>query len=264
MPIDNPTGGEALAALPDGLRAELLQCFREIVVNYREHRWEPSELNGGKFSEVVYTILRGYIDGSYPDRAYKPGNFLDAASALAQVDAQRFTRSIRIQIPRVLIALYEVRNNRGVGHIGGDVNPNHMDATAVLSMAKWVMAELVRVFHDTSVETATHVIDLLIEREIPLIWEVGGRKRVLDPSLSLKDQTLLLLYSATGPVNEKELHDWLERRAASTYRKDVLRPLHNQRFIEYDRARQEVHISPLGESHVETNLSLLHGAHTSA
>lgn len=262
--MDNSIGGKALAALPDGLRAELLQCFREIVVNYREHRWEPSELNGGKFSEVVYTILRGYVDGSYPDRANKPRNFPDAASALAQADGQRFSRSIRIQIPRVLIALYEVRNNRGVGHVGGDVDPNHMDATAVLSMAKWVMAELVRVFHDTSVETATHVIDSLVEREFPLIWEVAGRKRVLDPSLSLKDQTLLLLYSATGPVYENDLHEWLERADASTYRKNVLRPLHHQRLIEYDQAAQEVHISPLGESHVETNLSLLHGAHTSS
>ena len=61
----------------------------------------------------------------------------------------------------MLIALCEVRNNRGVGHVGGDVDPNHMDAACVLEMSKWVMSELVRVFHDTSTEDATAAVDSL-------------------------------------------------------------------------------------------------------
>lgn len=251
--------GEALGALPKGLRGELLKCFRQIVSNYRQHRWEPSELNGGKFCEVVYTILKGYIDGSYPQRAKKPANFFDDALALSQADKHQFPRSVRIQIPRTLVALYEMRNNRGVGHVGGDIDPNHMDATAVLSMAKWVMAELVRLFHDTDVDTASETVDALVSREIPMIWEVAGRKRVLDPSISLKNQTLLLLYGSTGPVAERELIEWLERKNVGTYRKDVLRPLHKQRLIEYDQPGGKVHLSPVGEQHAEENLPVLTG-----
>jgi len=47
----------------------------------------------------------------------------------------------------MLIAQYEIRNNRGVGHVGGDVDQNHMDAKIVVEMAKWTIAELIRLFH---------------------------------------------------------------------------------------------------------------------
>src|SRR6267154_5938231 len=134
---------KALGGLPPTLRAELLSALGEIVRNYREHRWEPSELNGGKLCEIVYTILRGHVDGSIPPHGTKPGNMVDSCRALEKADAKRFSRSVRIQIPRVLVALYEVRNNRGVGHVGGDVNPNAMDARLVLESSKWLVAELV-------------------------------------------------------------------------------------------------------------------------
>jgi len=63
----------------------------------------------------------------------------------------RVPRSFQILIPRLLPALYEIRNNRGVGHVGGDVDPNYMDATMVVGAVKWIMGELTRVFHSVSV-----------------------------------------------------------------------------------------------------------------
>ena len=53
-----------LGALPAGLRDELVRALNQIVRNYRENRWEPAELNGGKLCEVTYSILRGYVDGN--------------------------------------------------------------------------------------------------------------------------------------------------------------------------------------------------------
>jgi hypothetical protein len=133
------TPGAALPAvfgtLPVSLRDELLKAFGEIVKNFRERRWEPAELNGGKLCEVVHGILRGYIDGEYPTRAKKPKNMVDACRQLEQ-DGASAPRSIQIQIPRMLVALYEIRNNRNVGLVGGDVDPNHMDAVCVLQMSK--------------------------------------------------------------------------------------------------------------------------------
>jgi hypothetical protein len=83
---------------------------------------------------------------------------VDACKALEKAP-QTLPRSIRIQIPRMLVALYEIRNNRGVGHVGGDVNPNHMDAVAVLAMSKWLVAELIRVLHDVDTQTATDLVE---------------------------------------------------------------------------------------------------------
>jgi hypothetical protein len=239
-------------ALPTTLRDQLLVAFGEIVKNFRERRWEPAELNGGKLSEVVYSILKGYADGKYPASAKKPKNMVAACQKL-ETEAAGAPRSIRIQIPRMLIALYEIRNNR-IGHLGGDVDPNHMDAVCVLQMAKWIVADLVRVLHNVDTDTATEIVDSLVERETPLIWEVNGRKRVLDTSVKMKDKTFLLLHASNERVTDRELVSWLEHSNASVYRRDVLRPAHRARYIEYDESDGTVQLSPRGIEYVEENL----------
>src|SRR5204863_9870155 len=125
-------------------------------------------------------------------------------------------------------------NNRGVGHVGGDVNPNAMDARVVLESSKWIMAELVRVFHDLDTIEAVNVVDALVERTVPIVWEVGARRRVLDTNLLMKAKTLRLLYSVGRPVAESELLSWVEPSNASAYRREVLRKAHRERLIEYD------------------------------
>jgi hypothetical protein len=154
----------------------------------------------------------------------------------------------------MLIALYEIRNNRGVGHVGGDVDPNHMDAICVLEMSKWVLGELVRIFHAVSTEEAAHAVDAIVERTLPIIWEVGGKLRVLEPNMSMTDKTLVLLYHSSGPVAEGHLLTWVEHSNASVFRRDVLRPAHKKKLLEYDSESHTVQISPRGSDHVETSI----------
>jgi hypothetical protein len=235
---------DVFSDLPKRLRSELLEAFGKIVQNYRENRWEPSELNGGKLCEVVYSIIKGIGDGAYPSRATKPTNIVDACRKLEHVST--VPRSVQVLIPRLLPALYEVRNNRGVGHTGGEVDPNHMDAVLVLQMSKWIMAELVRLLHHRPVDEAAEIVEALVEREIPLLWSVNDKLRVLDTSLTMKDKTLILLHSKTGPMGERELVDFLEHSNPSAFRRDVLRAAHKKRLIEYDQDAQSVTVSPLG------------------
>lgn len=249
-------GNTVLTGIPSGLRTPLLQAFEAIVRNYRESRWEPAELNGGKLCEIVYTILRGRIDGSFAPRPAKPKNMVDACKTLENADAKAYSRSIRIHIPRTLVALYEVRNNRGVGHAGGDVDPNHMDAVFVLQASKWIMAELVRVFHEVDTMEASKVVDTLTSRTLPLIWEVGNNKRVLNTELSMKDKALALLYSSKEPVSESDLFKWVEHSNPSVFRRDVLTKAHKAKLVEYDKAAKTVQLSPLGIKYVEEKVSL--------
>jgi hypothetical protein len=244
----------AFGVLPNTLRDELLSCFNEILKNYREGRWEPSELNGGKLCEVVYTILKGFVDsGSYPMAASKPNNMVDACRALEQAPSA-IPRSVRIQIPRVIVALYEVRNNRGVGHVGGDVNPNQMDATLVVAMSKWLMAELVRLFHDLTPSGAEAIVEALTERILPIVWVAGDILRVLDPKMPVRDQVLVLLYHTGQPVEVSDLLKWTEYSNPSKFRNDLLRKAHRDRLIEFNELQQSVRLSPKGIKLVETDL----------
>jgi hypothetical protein len=192
---------DAFNALPPTLVADLLDAFQQVLKNYAEHRWEPSELNGGKLCEAAYTILVGYFAGTYEQRAHKPR---DMVAACRNLEKEQGQRSARIQIPRMIVALYEIRNNRGVGHAGGDVDPNHMDATAVVYMSKWVVAELVRLLHGLTTDEATDLVDALVEREVALVWRSGDKRRVLATGLSLRKGTLLLL-SGVAEARESDV-----------------------------------------------------------
>src|SRR5947209_3579436 len=137
-----------LSGLPVGLRTPLIDAYSEIARNYAERRWEPAELNGGKLSEVVYTILDGATSAAFAAAPKKPKNMVDACKEIERRPANPARpgdRSIRVLLPRLLPYLYEIRNNRNVGHVGGDVDPNFSDATAVFSCANWLLAELVRI-----------------------------------------------------------------------------------------------------------------------
>lgn len=245
-----------LAALPAGLRDPLLDTFREIAANFAEHRWEPSELNGGKFCECVYTILHGAITGKFAASPKKPPNMVDDCRALEKLapTGKPGDRTLRILIPRLLPTLYEIRNNRGVGHVGGEVDPNFMDATAVYTMASWTLAELVRVFHAVPIKEAQAAVDALVERKIPLIWEAGTARRVLDTALKATEQVLVLLYQSPAWVSENDLFTSVEYSTISAFRGNVLRKLHKSRLIEHDQAGQRARISPKGSDFVEKNI----------
>lgn len=235
----------ALASVPEGLRNPLLVEYRSITRNYAEHRWQPSELAGGLFCEIVYTILAGYAAGAYASTPSKPQNFPQACRNLE--NNKHVPHSFQILIPRMLPALYDIRNNRGVGHTGGDVNSNHMDATLVLGMSNWVMAELVRVFHALPISQAQALVDALAERRIPLIWEGGSMRRVLDPDLDLREQIALLLASKNGQVGVTDLLDWTGYGNKSYFLK-TLRELHAKRWIELSKDEKTLEILPPGTS----------------
>lgn len=239
---------DAFSALPATLVADLLDAFRQVIKNFAEHRWEPAELNGGKLCEAAYTILTGYFAGTYEKRAHKPK---DMVTACRNLEKESGPRSARIQIPRMIVALYEVRNNRGVGHAGGDVDPNHMDATVVVSMTKWIVAELVRLLHGLTTDEATDLVDALVEREVLLVWRSGDKRRVLATGLTLRKGTLLLL-AGVAQAREADLVSWLEQKRASDYRAKVLRPMHSERLIEYDQAAGVVSLLPPGVAAAET------------
>lgn len=242
------SASKLFALLPSGLREPLLQEFRHIVQSYMERRWSPTELGGGRFCEIAWTILDGHARNSYPTSPSKPRDFVTACRALEQNG--HVPRSFQILIPRVLPALYEVRNNRGVGHVGGDVDPNHMDANAVLAMSSWVMAEFVRVFHDLTVPEAQKVVDSIVERRIPLVWSGTGTKRVLDPKLPLKDQVLLLLATEPAEVAVSDLLAWCGYTDRGYFLR-LLRGLHKKRLIEVSADGVRAQILPPGAARVE-------------
>jgi hypothetical protein len=158
-------------------------------------------------------------------------------------------------MPRALVFLYTLRNKRGIGHVGGDVDANSIDSMTIARAADWIMCELIRLHHNLSLEEAQSIVDALAMRDIPVIWEVAGKKRILRGDLSFKQQVLLLCYhDPQNGVLEEDLFEWTEYTSAGMFKKSVLTPLHKERLIEHDAASGIVYISPLGIKLVEEHI----------
>jgi len=163
--------------------------------------------------------------------------------------------SLRVVIPRALAFLYTLRSKRGIGHVGGDVDANPIDGASIARIADWIVCEVIRIYHNLSLEEADALVNSISSRNVPDIWEVGGKKRVLRDDLDFKQKTLLLLYTSVDvAVLAEDLFSWTKYSNFAIYKRSVLMPLDRANLVEFDTEIQAVTISPLGLKQVEEKI----------
>jgi len=196
MQMINQFRSDLKKIFPDELVEALLNLYVEIKTNFISNKWEPSELNGGKFVEATLRIMQ-YVcnNGRYTPIGTTIRNVFDEIKHLEQ-SPTTIHESYRLHIPRCLGAIYNIRNRRGVGHLSGDINPNKADAYLIITIVEWILAELYRMNFSVSLPEAQTIVDNLISRKLELIFELNGKKIILNPKLNIRDKILLLLYSS--------------------------------------------------------------------
>jgi hypothetical protein len=230
----------------------LIDSYAEIREQYYLGKHEPAELNGGKFAEACLRLVQQALTNSYTPIGIHIPNIPKVLSDFEHTDKTK-NDSYRIHIPRALIAIYNIRNRRGVGHLGGDVNPNLSDSTLILAIADWVLAEIYRIVYAVQLDEAQRIINDLVKSKMLLVHKVGNIKRVLDPALTVKDQALLLLYNRMPEsITDEELLVYIEYANKSYFRNGILKNLHRDRFIEYS-ADGKCSMLPPGVRYVENN-----------
>ena len=103
-------------------------------------------------------------------------------TVLNKYESATGNKAYRIMIPRALYAMYCIRNKRGVSHISS-ISPNKMDASFILSSTKWVLAELVRIAGATSPDEAQKMVDVVIDKQVDLVWDDGETFIILNKKL---------------------------------------------------------------------------------
>jgi hypothetical protein len=245
----------ALANVPKAFRGRIISAYLDLKRNHLEARHDAAGLSAGRFCEIVLRHLQERSTGTHISFGTKIGNFADECRKLITSPAGSSTESERVVIPRALVFLYTMRNKRGIGHVGGDVDANQIDSTVITKVADWILCELIRIHHGMSLEEAQDLVDSISVREVPAIWEIAGKKRVLKGGVKAKDQVLLLLYSSTGTaVLVEDLCDWVEYSNLGVFKSRVVRDLHKQRLVEHDKDTETVFLSPKGTQFVEDNL----------
>lgn len=243
----------ALNGIPTSIRKHIVASYLELKANLSESRHNAAGLAAGKLCEAGIRLLQERTFGQHTPFGKKVVNFADECRRIiTSQTATTITESEKVVLPRALVFLYTMRNTRGIGHIGGDVDPNAIDAALIGKTADWIVCELIRIHHHLSLEEAQDIIDALAIRQIPDVWEVAGKRRVLRDGLLAKDQALLLLYSAQeGAVMTEDLIAWIEYSNPGVFKSKVLSKLHSDRFVEWDKDVDSVTLSPKGTKYVE-------------
>ena len=245
----------ALASIPVTFRKKITKSYLDLKRRHAEAEYDAAGLSTGKFCEAVLRLLQNELTGSHTPFGDRIVNFGDACEKLTQTPKAAGNESLRIVIPRTLSFLYTLRNKRGIGHVGGDIDANEIDSATMARASDWITCELIRIYHQLSLEDAQALVDSISTRNIPIVWEIAGKKRVLRNGLNYPDQTLLLLYSDTqNGVLTEDLFEWTEYSDFPTFKRSVLVGLHKKRFVEFDRESEIVYISPTGIQHVEEHL----------
>jgi hypothetical protein len=238
---------DVFESLPEWLRNSLLDNYRQMIENYVQERWEASSLNAGKFCEAMYHILKGYPPDTYPAHESHLRNFPGLCKQLEPDKDSSVSESIRILIPRALPAIYRIRNNRNVGHISSKLDANQMDASFAVATCSWALAELVRVFVSAkqtfSMEEAQVLVEDLTTAPVLVVWKSGDTHRVLDTTLNLPDQIVLL--AASGNDTKEKIRKATEHYT-DKYLTQALERLHVDRAIEFSAETGAVKLTPKG------------------
>ncbi len=242
----------ALSSVPTLFRNRLIEAYRDLKAAYTNGPHDACGLRVGKFCEILLRYLQQFFTETHTPFGQKIGNFEQEFAKLEQAPKSSGPEGSRVIVPRGLLFLYTLRNKRGIGHVGGDVDANEIDAATMVRVADWCLSELVRTVHQLSFEEAQAILDAITERQLPEVWSVAGRKRVLDVSLDYRAQTLRLLYGEPDTaVPAEDLFVWTEYSSFSDFRRNILRPLHVERLIEFDAETDTVVLSPTGTARVE-------------
>ncbi len=244
-----------LENIPSQFRSRIIKEYTNLKFRYNKGEYDSSGLSCGKFCEEMLRFLQSELTGTHVGFTEEIKNLAHKLSELEKVDKSKGNDSLRILIPRALAFLYTVRNKRNIGHSGGDVEANGIDSSTINRVSDWVLCELIRIYHNKSLEEAQQIVDLISSRNIPDVWEVNGKKRVLLEAVTAKEKVLLLCYSCQEQgVFLEDLLEWVEYLNKSDFKSKVLQPLHKASMIEFDKELNMIFISPKGCKEVEKNI----------
>jgi len=229
------------------LTDKLITIYKTIKQNFYLGKDEESLEKAGKFVEVVVRILQELTTNKFTpfDKELKISETLKNFERLPK---DSFSESVRIIIPRILTTIYTFRSKRGGAHII-EVNPNHIDATYIIAACDWIIAEFIRLYHTNDEKEIEKIINSIVDRKVSILEEFGEDLKILDPSLSVSDKILIILYKKhPNSVLTDELKKWIKTKTP-THINTALKRLDDNGYIY--RKNKENTITRKGIAYIE-------------
>ncbi|CAN5513557.1 hypothetical protein BH10PSE7_BH10PSE7_00980 [soil metagenome] len=147
----------------------------KAVNDYSKGDWEGCIAKAGKFVEAFLKAVATHCNVAFESgRKFKADKLMND---LSQLPNGSFHDSLRILIPRVCRVIYDIASNRGARHDSDEIDPNSMDANAVMPLTSWLLAEAIRFAQKGAIDPsgAELFVESLTERRYSVIESVDGR-----------------------------------------------------------------------------------------
>ena len=194
----------------------MLRHFEGMTKNFQQEEWEDCIAKGGKFIEAsLKALFLSAGQALQTGRGFKVDSVING---LAGLPSSSTADTIRLTIPRVCRFVYEIASNRGGRHDPDEIDPNEMDANAVVMNCSWIVAEMIRHAQHGKVDSdiAKTIVDSLVKRHYPLIEKVDGRTYFhLDNASAVDIALVCLAHSYPKRMSIIELTDMLKRHSFS-------------------------------------------------
>lgn len=222
------------ASLDRKLVDELLTAHKEAKRNYFLGGLRLTEVEGGRFCEAAFRLLQYRVYGT----ATLLDQQLDSETLirnLASLPSRTHPDSVRLHIPRALRLVYDIRNKRNAAHLADGINPNLQDATLVIGVIDWVLAEFIRIYHKVSANEAQQLVEMLVTRACPVIEDFDGFLKVLNPKLKASEHCLVLLYQrGKAGATFAELSNWSRRTMRQNLQRTLAKLIDEKNFIHFN------------------------------
>lgn len=203
--------------LDQQLTKQLVEEFVSLERRYILRDWEPAELDGGQFAEVLARILY-HIDANNLNRTKKLNDCLRYIEFDGNAHAIQ-PRSDALHIAKVLRTIYKFRSQRGAVHISPTYRPNEMDSRLIIEASRWCFADTIRVFWSSDRPAVAKAIRELLQFEVPCIGRFEDVLVVQRTDLSAIEEILVLLhYAGEQGFTRRELGSHSQSSPASVTR----------------------------------------------
>ena len=252
----------ALANIQDDFREAIIDIYIELkkrhLKSFYSNEFDAVGISSGKLCETIFRFLEHELTGKYTPFNAHISNFPVKVDKLTQLPIASGNESLRVTIPRALNFVYTLRNKRGIGHTGGDINANAIDISTIVKNTDWIICELIRLYHNLPMIEAQQIIDSLNIKIMPDIWHIDGHRRIIKDGLTHKRKVLLLLYNEiANKASINDLYEWTEYSNISLFKSRIIIPLHKEKLLEYNSSDSNITISPKGISEIENLITTL-------
>jgi hypothetical protein len=186
------------------LANQLLDEFISLERRFIQRDWEPAELDGGQFAELLARILYHKDTGNL-----SPNKDCKVCCDYIEDESQKHAISPRrdaLHLVTVLKAIWKFRGQRGAVHISPNYFANQMDAKWMIESVRWCMNETLRIFWQGDRALVAKAIREILQFDVPCVGIFENVILVQRTDLSPSDELLVLLHFA-GEVgfDRKEL-----------------------------------------------------------